>query len=79
MNWASADTAEQLIEGSRYFIREANRRAATHSGLRNDYMEEAPEILLRQFIAECPYAFRHSRFDPDELKEWLADKEEEES
>jgi len=79
MNWASGDTAEKMVEDSQYFIREAERRAATHPGLRDDYMEEAPEILVRQFIAECPEAFRHSRFDPEALQEWLDDKEKEES
>ena len=79
MNWASDDTAEQMIEGSQYFVREAARRAATHTGLRDDYMAAAPGILLRQFIVDCPYAFKHSRFDPDELQEWLADKAEGES
>ncbi len=79
MNWASGDTAEKMVESSQYFIREAKRRAATHPGLRDDYMNEAPKILVRQFIAECPEAFRYSRFDPETLKEWLADKEKEES
>ena len=79
MNWASDDTATKMIEGSQYFIREATRRAAKHAGLRDDYMEVAPEILLRQFIVDCPEAFRHSRFDPEALKEWLVDKAKENS
>lgn len=79
MNWASDDTATKIIEGSQYFIREATRRAATHAGLRADYMESAPGILLRQFIVACPYAFKHSRFDPDELQAWLAEKAKGES
>lgn len=74
MNWASDETATKMIEGSRYFVREATRRAAIHTGLRDDYVEVAPEILLRQFIVDCPEAFKHSRFDPDALQEWLADR-----
>lgn len=79
MNWASDGTATKMIEGSEYFTREATRRGATHAGLRADYMEAAPGILLRQFIVDCPYAFKHSRFDPDELQAWLADKAKGES
>ena len=79
MNWASDDTATEMIRSSQYFIREATRRAATHAGLRDDYMEAAPGILLRQFIVDCPEAFRHSRFDPGALQEWLADKAKGES
>ncbi len=74
LNWASDDTATKMVEGSQYFVREATRRAATHPGLQADYMEAAPGILLRQFIVDCPYAFKHSRFDPDELQAWLGDK-----
>ena len=79
MNWATDDTATKMIEGSQYFIREATRRAAKHAGLRDDYREAAPGILLRQFIVDCPDAFRHSRFDPDTIQEWLADKAKGES
>ena len=78
MNWASDDTATKMIEGSQYVIREATRRAATHAGLRDDYMEAAPEILLRQFIVDCPEAFKYSRFDPDAIQAWLDDKAKEE-
>ena len=69
MNWATDDTATKMIEGSQYFIREATRRAAKHAALRDDYLEAAPGILLRQFIVDCPEAFRHSRFDSDTLQE----------